>query len=172
MSRRSAWARTCCRNFVLGHVVYSFCAPLALAGAMRSGIAQRSWLGWRGIAVAIGSWLLVASLMFADALDSAARATLPEVAETLAVVAALVAFASRVGRGRRPRREHTARVRTALVVSFVAASALADVPETWLGVAVAVAVAVAVVAATCSRARRAVETGAWRTSRPSPPAYS
>jgi hypothetical protein len=130
------------QNFVLGHVVYSFCAPLALAEAMRPRIAQRSWLGWRGIAVAIASWLLVASLIFADALGSKAHATLPEVAATLAVVAVLVAFALRVGRVPRPRREHTARVRTTFVVSFLAACAHAVVTETWLGVSVAAIVVV------------------------------
>lgn len=130
------------QNFVLGHVVYSFCAPLALVEAMRPGIAQRSWLGWRGIAVAIASWLLVASLIFADALGSKAHATLPEVAATLAVVAVLVAFALRVGRTPLPRREHTARVRTTFLVSFLAACTHAVVTETWLGVAIAAVVVV------------------------------
>lgn len=131
------------QNFVLGHVVYSFCAPLALAEAMRPGIAKRSWLGWRGIALATALWLLVASLIFADALGSEAHATLPEMAATLAVVAALVALAFRVGRLRRPRGEHTVRVRTALFVAFLAASAHALVMETWLGVALAVLATVA-----------------------------
>ena len=149
------------QNFVLGHVIYSFCAPLALAEAMRPGIARRPWLGRPGIAVATGLWLLVAAAILADTLGSESHATLPEVAATLAVVAALVAAALRVGRVARPARQRTPqlrsacvvsfvpasarspRLRTVLVVSFVAASAQAAVPETWVGVAVAVPVAVA-----------------------------
>lgn len=131
------------QSFVLGHVIYSFCAPIALAEAMRPGLAHRSWLNRRGIAVVTASWLLVAALIFADALGSEAHATLPELAVTLAVVAAMVAGAFRVGRTRRPAREQAPRVRTALVVSFVAASAHAAAMETWLGVAVAALVVVA-----------------------------
>jgi len=130
------------QNFVLGHVIYSFCAPLALAEAMRPSIAHRSWLGWRGITVATGLWLVVAALVYSD-VGSESHATLPELAATLAVIAALVTAALRVGRVDRPTRDRTPRVRTTLVVSFVAASAHAAVPETWVGAAVATVVVVA-----------------------------
>jgi hypothetical protein len=129
------------QGFVLGHVIYSFCAPLALAEAMRPGIAHRPWLGRRGITIALVLWLLVAALICADTLGSEAHATLPEVAATLAVIVALVAGALRVGRGERPAHARTPRVRTVLVVSFIAASAHAAVPETWLGAGLAVLVA-------------------------------
>ena len=73
------------QNFVLGHVIYSFCAPIAVAEAMRPAIAQRSWLGRRGITFATALWLAVAALIFADALGSEAHATALEIAATLAV---------------------------------------------------------------------------------------
>jgi hypothetical protein len=130
------------QGFVVGHVVYSFCAPIALAEAMRPAIARRSWLGPRGIAAATGLWLLVAAAIVADTLGSEAHATVPEVAGTLVVIAAIVVAALRVGRARRPARERTPRLRITLVVSFVAASASAHAVamETWLGVAVALLV--------------------------------
>jgi hypothetical protein len=131
------------QNFVLGHVIYSFCAPIALAEAMRPAVAHRLWLGWRAIAVTTMSWLLVAALICSDALGSEAHATLPEVAAALAVVAALVAGAFRVGRVDRAPRGRTPRVRAVLVVSFVAASAHAVVMETWLGFAIATLVVMA-----------------------------
>jgi hypothetical protein len=130
-------------NFVLGHVIYSFSAPIALAEAMRPKLAHRSWLGWRGIAVATVLWLLVAAVILADTLGSESHATLPEVAVTLAVILALIAAALRVGRVERPVRDRTPQVLTALAVSVFAASALAVMPETWAGVAVATLVAVA-----------------------------
>jgi hypothetical protein len=128
------------QGFVVGHVVYSFCAPIALAEAMRPGLAHRSWLGRRGLAVATASWMLVAAAIVAETLGSEAHATLPEVAVTLVVIAALVVAALRVGRVDRPARERAPRLRTTLVVSFIAASAHAVAMETWLGVAVAVLV--------------------------------
>jgi hypothetical protein len=156
------------QNFVLGHVIYSFCAPIALAEALRPSIAHRPWLGRRGITVATGLWSLVAALIYFDTLSSESHATLPEVAATLAVIAALVAAAFRVCRSERPARDRTPRVRTMLVVSFVAASAHAAVPETWSGVAVATLVAAAS-GGLLARAAR-VETGVSHTSPPSPPA--
>ena len=131
------------QGFVVGHVVYSFCAPLALAEAMRPGIAHRSWLGWRAITVATLLWLLAAAAVVSDTLGSEAHATLPEVAATLVVIAAIVAAALGVGGVDRPARARTPRLRTTLVLSFVAASAHAVAPETWLGVAVAALVVVA-----------------------------
>ena len=125
------------QNFVLGHVLYSFCAPIALAEAMRPGIAHRSWLGRRGIIIATGLWLLVAALILSDTLGSDSHATVPEVLATLAAIAALVAAALRVGRGERAASARTPRVRTTLAVSFLVASVHSAAPETRAGFAVA-----------------------------------
>jgi hypothetical protein len=131
------------QSFVLGHVVYSFCAPIALAEAMRPGIAHRAWLGRRGIAVATALWLLVAAAILTDTLNSESHATLGELAATLAVIAALVAAALRAGHSADPPRARTPRIRTTLVVSFGAASVHAAMAETWIGFGVASLVAAA-----------------------------
>jgi len=125
------------QNFVLGHIIYSFCAPIALAEAMRPALAHRPWLRRRGIVIATASWLLVAGLILAD--SDGPGATAGELAATLAVTGALVFAALHVG----GRGERTPRVRTVLIVSFLAATAHACMPETWVGVAGAVLVAVA-----------------------------
>ena len=86
------------QNFILGHVIFSFAAPIALAEALRPG---EPWLRRRGIVVAAVAWLAVAALLIAD--TSEPRATAAELAVTLAVVAALVAAALRTGRRRATR---------------------------------------------------------------------
>ena len=157
------------QNFVLGHVIYSFCAPIALAEAMRPALADRPWLGRRGIAFATALWLAVAALIFADALGTESHATALEVAATLAVVVALVVAALRAGRGDAPgARSNTAgshRARRELRRGLRARGRARDVARRrprrgrrrWR-------------AAGCSPARPAGATGASRTSPPSPPA--
>jgi hypothetical protein len=133
------------QNFVLGHVVYSFCAPIALAEALRPGIAHRSWLGRRGIAIAGALWLLAAAAILADTLSGDDHGTLPEVGVTLTVVVALVVVALRLRPVRRGTGERTPSVPTVLILSFLFASMHASAPETWVGVAIAVPVAVVAV---------------------------
>ena len=41
------------QNYLVGHVLFSFCAPIALAEAMRPAIADRPWLGRPGIVLAV-----------------------------------------------------------------------------------------------------------------------
>ena len=126
------------QNFVLGHVVFSFCAPIALAEALRPAIAHRPWLKRRGMIVAAVLWLLVAGLIVADTSE---RATAGELAATLAAVAALIAAALHAPRP--ARRRPAPRVRTVLAVSFLLTAAQSAAPETWAGFAFALAVAAA-----------------------------
>jgi hypothetical protein len=125
-------------NFVLGHVLFSFCAPIAVAEALRPELAHRPWLRRRGIVTAGAAWALVAAMILADE----RHATGVEVAVTLAVVAALAGVAL----GRRGVRRRDAgdasppRVRIVLVLSFVLAATYSAAPETWLGVALTGAV--------------------------------
>lgn len=122
------------QGFVLGHVVFSFCAPIALAEALRPAIAHEPWLGRRGTVVAAALWLLVAALIMADE----SHATTGELAVTLALVAALAGAARGARRGGRARGA-APRLRTVLVVSFVLACAHEFPPATWAGFAVAMA---------------------------------
>ncbi|WP_445149476.1 hypothetical protein [Baekduia sp. Peel2402] len=132
------------QGFVLGHVVYSFGAPVAVAEAMRPGIAHRPWLGRRGIVAAGAGWLLVAGAILADTLGGDDHGTLLEVLVTLAVVVALVMCALRLPPRPRPARPIEApRLRTVAALAFLAASAHALMPETWLGVAGAVLITTA-----------------------------
>lgn len=134
------------QNFVLGHVVYSFGAPIAVAEAMRPGIAHRPWLRRRGIIAAVVGWLLVAGAILADTLGTDDHGSLIEVLVTFSVVIVLVISAFRHTPRPRPRPAHLTpapRQRTVAVVAFLAASAHAVMPETWLGVAGAVLVAAA-----------------------------
>lgn len=52
--------------FVMGHVLFSFAAPLALAEAWRPSRARRPWLGRVGTAVAVLAYLLVAAMIVSD----------------------------------------------------------------------------------------------------------
>jgi hypothetical protein len=135
------------QGFLLGHAVYSFCAPIALAEAMCPSLAHRPWLGRTGLVVATGLWLLVAAAIFADA----GHASPVELAVTSALVAVLVLVALRL---RTPApRAGTPRVGAVLVAGFVAASLHALMPETWPGVAGAVLIATAAAVALVRAAR-------------------
>lgn len=133
------------QSFVLGHVVYSFGAPIAIAEAWRPGLAGRPWLRARGLAAALLGWALAAGAIVADTLGGGgSHATATEVVVTLAVIAVLVALA--LGPRPRPRprgeaRGAAARPRTILVASLVATGAYALCPTSWLGVGLALLVA-------------------------------
>ncbi len=156
------------QSFVLGHVVYSLGAPIALAEAMRPALAHRPWLRRRGIVIATALWLLVAGAIFADALTTEDHATPTELGATLVVVAALVVLALRVGRGEHPtrneprgcaRRSPEASSRRRCSQSHRRPGSASPSPRSSQRRA-----------AGCSREPRAVATGAWPTSPPSPPA--
>lgn len=129
--------------FVLGHVIYSFCAPIALAEAIRPAAARASWLPPRGIAIAAAGWATAAILILADRLGAAPveRATPPELIGAALVVLALVAAALAL----RPRPPRVAAITSARVLgatlgaSFALATFANIAPETWLGVVVALA---------------------------------
>ena len=144
--------------FVVGHVVFSFCAPIALVEAMRPATARTPWLGIGGLAAHAALYLAVAAAVLTDHLATeTSHATVAQVVGTLVVAVAFVVAALVIGRhgtaapasvsgevaarqpGVRPRRS-TPRVRTALLVGLLAGTLYHVAPETWLGVALAVAV--------------------------------
>ncbi len=61
------------QSFVAGHVLFSFCAPVAIAEALRPEIAYRPWLGRLGVVVAVGAWLTAVGLILDDALQGGLR---------------------------------------------------------------------------------------------------
>ena len=126
------------QSFVVGHVLFSFCAPIALAEAIRPEIAYRPWLGRPGLLVAVGAWLTAAALILNDALGES-YATWLELAVTAALVGALVG-ASLLLRFPAPTNRPAPQVRTVIAASFGLTTAGTVVPETWVGFGIALAV--------------------------------
>jgi hypothetical protein len=129
--------------FVLGHVVNSFCAPIALVEAMRPGAARSPWLSRRGLAIVALLYLAGAAVVLNYHLTTeSSHASAAQIAGTLAVAGAFVAGAFAIGPRARPavRRPLTPRPSTVLGASFVAAELYHRAPETWAGVALAAVV--------------------------------
>lgn len=62
-------------NYVGGHVIWSFAAPIAVVESCATRIANRRWLGPAGLIVTVLLWLLAATVIFGDAAaDSTASA--------------------------------------------------------------------------------------------------
>jgi hypothetical protein len=131
------------QSFIVGHVIYSFCAPIALVEAMSPKRARTAWLGRRALAVVGVLYLAVAALVLNDTLtNEPTQASIPQLSATVAVVAALV-IAARLTRPAQtvPGRPHRApRLWVVVAASFVFATLLAIAPETWVGVALSVLV--------------------------------
>jgi hypothetical protein len=134
-------------NFVVGHVVYSFCAPIGVAEAWRPATARTPWLGLRGTAVAAALYLLAAVQVLQDPESHSASAL--QLAGSLAAAGLCVGAAVWLGRrahGERPQveRPHGARRAPSLPVtlagSFALLAAASLVPESWTGVAVSTTV--------------------------------
>jgi hypothetical protein len=123
-------------NFVLGHVIYSFCAPIAVAEAWRPATALTPWLSLRGSAVAAVLYLVAATLILQD--PGSHSASGPQLAASLAAAGLCVGAA--VVLGRRAHGEPSARRAPRLPVtvagSFLLLVAASAVPETWTGVAI------------------------------------
>jgi hypothetical protein len=129
------------QSFIVGHVIYSFCAPIALVEAMSPTRARTAWLGRRALAVVGALYLAVAALVLNDTLtNEPTQASIPQVIATVAIVAALV-IAARMTRPIKdvPAQPHRApRPWVVLAASFVFATLLAIAPETWVGVTISV----------------------------------
>lgn len=125
-------------NFLGGHLIFSFGAPVALAEAWRPAHRHRSWLGPIGIGVAVVAYLGAAYLIVSDPESQSASPTQFTVS-VLAVVLLLV-LAWRVGRRRRhsppsiPSRTAPG-VWVVLGAVLLLAVAAGFAEETWGGVA-------------------------------------
>ena len=54
------------QSFVLGHIIYSFCAPIALVEVVQPSAARTPWLGRRGMGVVALLYLAAAALVLDD----------------------------------------------------------------------------------------------------------
>lgn len=90
-------------NFILGHVIYSFGAPVAIAEAWRPQRAAKSWLGPFGLSVATVAYLGTALLIVLD--PESRNASAPQLITSIVLVLACIAAAAWAGRRseRRPR---------------------------------------------------------------------
>lgn len=129
--------------FVLGHVVQSFGAPIALVEAMRPATARVPWLGRRALAVVALLYVAAAAVVMQWHLATESLPASPaQVAGTLAVAGAFTVTAFAVERkpADATRRPRAPRLLIVLVVSLAAAMLYNMTTDTWAGVAVAAAV--------------------------------
>jgi len=125
-------------SFVVGHVVWSFGAPIALTEGLARQRAHTPWLRWPGLLVATVLYLAAAALILSEHLKTEDdHASAAQVAGTLLVVALLVAGAFTLGRRPAPARRERA-LPPAYVVglsSLAVALGFNFLPPSWAGVA-------------------------------------
>ncbi|NUU16714.1 hypothetical protein HP550_05560 [Cellulomonas humilata] len=130
-------------NFLVGHVVWSFAAPIALVEGLDVLGPRRPWLRAPGLVAAAVLYAAAALLIWSDVRGSGSdQASVPQLVGALAVAAALVVVAVTFGRRTLPAPTGSRVPRPAAVLgmAFVAAAGYSLVPPTWLGVAVGVAI--------------------------------
>lgn len=156
--------------FVMGHVLFSFAAPLALAEAWIPSRAHRPWLGRIGTVLALLACLLVGVMILSD--PGSRTATAAQLIGTAAVVVGLLVLAVMLGRrrmrkgaaadgvaadgashietpaGRPPRPWHV--LLGALLMSLV----IEVSPPIWIGLAAAVGAVIALGLALMCASRR------------------
>jgi hypothetical protein len=147
------------QTFVVGHVVYSYCAPIAIVEALRPSHAHEPWLRSGGIVVVSVLYLAVAAVILGDHLaNEPSHASGGQVAAALLVAAAFVAGGVALGRrDPAPGRGSTPRLWVVTAGGFVAASLHGAIDPTWLGVAQAAAIG----ALACALLVRASRTSGW-----------
>lgn len=127
-------------NFVGGHVIFSFAAPIAVVESCVPRLAQRPWLGRVGIAVLVVLYVLAAAVVFRDQNDQTIASPAELIGAGIAVVAlAVAAFLV----PRRSGAKSHGRVPPWWLVGCGALSLFAayeTAPSTWVGVVLDVAV--------------------------------
>lgn len=129
-------------SWVGGHVLFSFCAPIALAEGV--GGDRERWLGRPGLVLAAIAWCASAVLVCVDTVRVEQGASAGQAVGTSLVVVALVVAAIRLGPVRR-RTGPVPRPWVAGLVAFVLVTAPLFAGENWWGFA-ATCVAYAVLA--------------------------
>ena len=126
-------------NFILGHVIFSFAAPIAIAEAWRPRRAMEPWLGSLGITTATIAYLGVALLIAFD--PESRNASIPQFITSAALVIGCVLAAWLVGNASRTKaqtNEHVSSTSPTAIFAMTLPVALllaSDVfGEGWLGV--------------------------------------
>ncbi|MFD4324807.1 hypothetical protein ACFWQC_09240 [Nocardioides sp. NPDC058538] len=124
-------------SFIVGHVIFSFAAPVALAEAWVPARARKPWLGPLGITFAAIAYAVAAALIVTD--PESRSGSQGQLLGTAVVVGALVLLAVIVGRRRQEDHAGARGVSVWLVlgVAFVLAFVPDLMPATWLGVVAA-----------------------------------
>ena len=132
--------------FVMGHVIGSFCAPIAITESLVPGQRSEAWLGPVGLGIATGLYLTAAGLILNDHLVSESAAiSLTQTLVTSLIVVGLVVLAATVGRRRGETLDRWCPPALLLfAVVAVVGVGKENLPPTWPGVAVHAALLVAV----------------------------
>lgn len=81
-------------DFVGGHIIWSFAAPIAVVESCVPRLARRPWLGRTGIAVMVALYLIAAALVFYDHLETEQFMATPTQLAITAAIALLLAVAA------------------------------------------------------------------------------
>ncbi|MGY4644948.1 hypothetical protein [Cellulomonas sp. URHB0016] len=128
-------------NFLVGHVVWSIGAPIALVEAFDRRPGRQPWLRVPGIAVLTLLWVLASVAVWSDSRTSGSDpASAAQLAGAVTVAAVLVVVACTFGRRTLPAPAPTRVPSPARVGGLVLVPALGYgfIPFTWVGVAVGV----------------------------------
>ncbi len=124
-------------TFVTGHVIASFCVPIAISEALVPDHRTDSWMGPIGLGVTAGLYLTAAGVILNDHLvTESAAISLTQTVVTSLVVVALVVFALTLGRAIRPLTDRWCPPALLVFVAVAAAGVGKEyLPVTWQGVA-------------------------------------
>ena len=124
-------------NFLGGHMIQSFAAPIAVIESLNPRLAREPWLS-RPLIVLTLLYLLAAGLVHINQARTENFIASPaQLAGSVVVAIALVVLAFRLPRKRRLGRGRPPRPRVVALVAIIALAARNLVPTTWPGVAVA-----------------------------------
>jgi hypothetical protein len=125
-------------NFILGHVIFSFGAPIAIAEAWRPSRAADPWLGLIGLIVAPLAYVGIALLIVLDPQSHSASNT--QLLISLLLIVSCVGLAWFLGRKRRlAKTPSSTKVQfspiVVLAATFILATAGTVAGDGWLGLA-------------------------------------
>ncbi len=122
-------------HFIGGHMIFSICAPIVIAEALRPQSSREPWLGNAGLGITSVLYILISLVILTDHLETeTSHASIPQVIVSLVIVILLLAAAFRFGR-RRERLEggKGPTVRQTFAVSLVLILTYSLGPEDWIG---------------------------------------